>query len=105
MQFNEQNFEQEVLKAEGPVLVDFFATWCMSCSMMAPIIDKLIEDMKDKPVKIGKVDIDADKALMEKYEILSIPTFIIFNKGQIVETLHGMQNPEVLREKLEALLG
>jgi thioredoxin 1 len=104
MQLNEQNFAQEVLKADGPVLVDFFATWCMSCSMMSPIIDKLIEDMKDTPVKIGKVDIDADKALMEKYEVLSIPTFIIFNKGQIVESMHGMQNPDVLKEKLMKLL-
>jgi len=104
MQLTAQNFEQEVLKFNGPALVDFFATWCMPCSMMAPILDQLMEDLKDKPMKIGKVDIDTDNALAEKYEIMSVPTLLIFNKGEIVETLHGVQNADVLKEKLTKLL-
>jgi thioredoxin 1 len=104
MMLTEQNFEQEVLQYDGPVLVDFFATWCMSCTFLAPTIDKLSEEMKDTKVKIAKVDVDASPELATKYEILSIPTLFIFNKGQVVESLHGAQNADVLKEKLEALL-
>jgi len=104
MELNEKNFEQEIEKFDGPALVDFFATWCMPCSMYAPIIEQLAEDMKDKNVKIGKVDVDANPALSEKYEVMSIPTTAIFNKGKVVEVLHGVQNADVLKEKLQTLL-
>ena len=104
MQLTAQNFEQEVLKADGPVLVDFFATWCMSCSMMAPLIDQLGEDLKDTTVKIAKIDVDVSPDLADKYEILSLPTIIIFHKGVVVESMHGAQNAEALKEKLLKLI-
>jgi thioredoxin 1 len=78
--WNDSNFEAEVLKAEGPVLVDFTATWCGPCRMLAPIVEKLANDYVGK-LKVGKVDIDAAPALAAKYNIKSVPTVMVFEGG------------------------
>ena len=83
-QFTDQNFEQEVLKSEKPVLVDFWAAWCGPCQMMGPIIDKLAEEMKDK-VKIGKLNVDENRETASDYSVMSIPTLIIFKGGKVVK--------------------
>lgn len=102
--FTDDNFEAEVLKANGLVLVDFFAVWCGPCKMMAPIIDKLSKAYEGK-VKVGKLDIDENMKMSEKYGIQSIPTLIFFKNGQAVATLNGFQSEEALKNKFEELLG
>ena len=92
MQFTDQNFETEVLKSDVPVLVDFFAEWCGPCRMLGPIIEELTEEMKDKKVKIGKINIDEAPETAKKYNVMSIPTIIIFKNGEPVEKMSGVQN-------------
>ncbi len=87
-QVNDTNFEQEVLKSEKPVLVDFFAVWCGPCRQMLPIADELSNEMADV-VKIVKLDVDEAEQVSAKYEIQSIPTMILFKAGQKVAEHHG----------------
>jgi len=86
-----QNFEEEVLKKEGLVLVDFFATWCGPCKMLAPVLSQIAEEYKDK-VKVGKVNVDEENELAIKYQISSIPTLILFKEGKAVKTLIGLSS-------------
>ncbi|HUT22604.1 MAG TPA: thioredoxin [Candidatus Bipolaricaulota bacterium] len=102
--FTDVNFEDEVLKYEGPVLVDFFAEWCGPCKMQGPIIDELEQEMDGKAVKIGKMDVDANPKTAEKYGIMSIPTLMIFVNGEVKETMNGVHNKEDLKGKLQSLL-
>ena len=75
--FGVSNFETEVLGADKPVLVDFWATWCMPCRMLAPTIEELAEDLEGKVI-VGKVNVDEDPDLARKYRVASIPTLIVF---------------------------
>ena len=101
-QFTDQNFEQEVLKSEKPVLVDFWAAWCGPCQMMGPIVDELAEEMKDK-VKIGKLNVDENRETATNYSVMSIPTLIIFKDGKVVKQLVGVQNKDNLKEELDKI--
>lgn len=82
-----QNFEEEV--KEGVVLVDFFATWCGPCKMIAPVLSQIAEEYKGK-VKVGKVNVDDENDLAVKYQIASIPTLILFKDGKLVKTVIGL---------------
>ena len=104
IEFNDSNFEKEVLKSEGPVLVDFWAPWCGPCKKMGPIIEELAEDLKDEPVKVGKMNVDENQVTPGKFGIMSIPTLIIFKGGEPVEQIVGVQPKDVLAEKLKGLL-
>jgi len=104
LKLTDDNFESEVLKYEGPVLVDFYADWCGPCQMQGPIIDELAKDMEGKEVKVSKLDVDANPKTAEKYDVMSIPTLILFKNGEVKETLHGVHNKDDLKEKLEALI-
>ena len=84
-----QNFEEEVLKSNLPVLVDFFATWCGPCKMIAPVIEELAEKYEGK-VKIRKVNVEEENELAMKYEISSIPTLVLFKEGKVVNTKIGL---------------
>ena len=88
---NNQNFEEEVLKSELPVLVDFYATWCGPCKMIAPVISKIAEEYKGK-VKVGKVNVDEENELAMKYQIQNIPTLILFKDGKPVNSLIGLNS-------------
>ena len=100
-EFTESNFEQEVLQSDTPVLVDFWAEWCMPCRMLAPTIDKLATDYTGK-VKVGKVDTDANREIAMKYRIESIPTVILFKNGQPAQKFVGLRHERDFRQALDA---
>lgn len=89
LNLEEKNFEEEVLKAEGKVLIDFYADWCGPCKMMSPIIDEIAEEVQGK-VKVGKVNIDENPELAMKYGVMSIPTIMIFENGEALKTFVGV---------------
>jgi thioredoxin len=93
IELNKDNFEKEVMEAEVPVLIDFWANWCGPCRMMSPIIDKIAEEMGDK-VKVCKVNVDENHELAEKYEIMTIPAFIIVKNGAETGRTIGVQPKE-----------
>ena len=103
VELTDKNFEQEVLKNDKPVLVDFWATWCGPCQMMGPIVEELSKEMEGK-VKIGKIEIDSNPETAEKYEIMSVPSLKVFKGGKVVKEFTGLQNKGVLRKELENLL-
>ena len=88
---SESNFEQEVLKAETPVLVDFWATWCGPCRMLAPTIAKIAEQQEGK-VKVCKLDVDECPTLAARFGISSIPTLMVFENGQVKANSVGVQS-------------
>ena len=86
----EQNFAQEVLQSDKPVLVDFWASWCGPCRMVSPIVDEIAEELDGK-VKVGKVNVDEQRELAGEYGIMSIPTLMVVKKGEIVNTAVGVR--------------
>lgn len=98
----DSEFEEKVLKSESPVLVDFFATWCGPCRMMAPIIDELSEEYQGK-VTVYKMDVDENPQTASKYGIQSIPTLIFFRGGQPMDSAIGFQSKDALKSKLASL--
>lgn len=99
VELNETNFEQEVLKASIPVLIDFWAVWCGPCKMIAPIVDELAIELEGK-LKIGKVDVDNNQQIAMQYGIRSIPTLLVFKDGKVVEQIVGAAPKKSLMEKL-----
>ena len=93
IELNKDNFEKEVMEAEVPVLIDFWANWCGPCRMMSPLIDQIAEEMGDK-VKVCKVNVDENHELAEKYEIMTIPAFIIVKNGAETGRTIGVQPKE-----------
>ena len=93
--FEEGNFEEEVLKSEGKVLVDFYADWCGPCRMMTPIIEEVAEELKDE-LKVFKVNVDNNQELAIKYDVMSIPTIILFENGEVRKTYIGVTDKNEL---------
>lgn len=98
--FTKENFEEEVLNSEVPVLVDMFATWCGPCKMMGPVVEELARTYEGT-VKVGKIDIDQEADLAAQYGIMSVPTFLIFKNGEVVKKLIGGMPKEALEEAIE----
>lgn len=94
------NFEGEVLQSDKPVLVDFWATWCGPCRMLAPIVEEIAEEYADT-VKVGKVDVDEQPALAARFGIASIPTVMIFKNGQLTDTVIGYRPKAELEQLLK----
>ena len=101
VEFTDTNFETEVLNSAQPVLVDFWAEWCMPCRMLAPTIDKIAEAYAGK-VKVGKVDTDANREVAMKYGINAIPTVILFKDGQVAQKFVGLRQERDFKEALDA---
>lgn len=97
---NKNNFEEEVLKSEKVVLIDFWASWCGPCRMMSPVIDEIAEEMGEN-IKVGKINIDEEKELAIKYDVMSIPTFIVFKNGNEVRRSVGVQDKEEIKNMLK----
>ena len=97
------NFEEEVLNAKEPVMVDFWATWCGPCRMLAPVVEVLASDYAGK-VKVCKLDTDQGPETSTKYRISSVPTILFFKNGQVVSQAVGLQSKSALQEKLDALI-
>ena len=97
------NFEEEVLNYKGPVMVDFWATWCGPCRMLAPVVEELAAQYEGK-VKVCKLNTDEGPETSTKYRITSIPTIIFFKDGQVAAQAVGLQSKAALQEKLDALL-
>ncbi len=99
VQFTDANFEQEVLKSEKPVLVDFWAPWCGPCRAVGPVVEDLADAYKGR-VKVGKMNIDDNPKTATTYGVMSIPTLILFKKGDIMDKLIGLSP----KERLEGLI-
>jgi len=97
------DFEQAVLKSDKPVLVDFWAEWCAPCRAIAPVLESLSEDFAGRAT-IAKLDIDANQQVAMKYGIRSIPTVMLFDKGEIVDTLIGVRPKPDYEKSLQKLL-
>ena len=96
--FNEENFEEEVLKSNETVLVDFYADWCGPCKIMSPIIDEIAEETKN--AKVGKVNVDDSGELAMKYNVASIPTIMIFKNGEPTKTFIGVTEKDAIKSEM-----
>ena len=105
LEVNKSSFESEVLKSELPVLVDFWATWCVPCQMMVPTLDELSGDMEGK-IKVAKVNTEdgENQTLAVEYQIQSIPNMKLFKGGKIIGEFIGLRNKETLQKEIEALI-
>ncbi len=93
------NFEEEVLKSDKPVLVDFWAPWCGPCRMLAPIVEEIAEEYADS-VKVGKVNVDDEPALAAKFGISSIPALLVFRNGEVVNSAVGYRSKILVEDML-----
>jgi len=98
------DFESEVLKSETPVVVDFFATWCGPCKLIAPMLDQLAGEFEGT-AKIVKLDVDQAKEIAIQYGVKSVPTLVFFKDGEIADKVVGAQPKSELKNKLNALVG
>ena len=102
LNLTDANFDQEVANSQTPVLVDFWATWCGPCKMIAPIIDEIANE-KAGTVKVGKVDVDQNQGVSARYGIRAIPTILLFKGGEVKEQIVGMVSKKDLLAKIEAI--
>ncbi|PIY95147.1 MAG: thioredoxin [Candidatus Levybacteria bacterium CG_4_10_14_0_8_um_filter_35_23] len=104
IKLTDQNFNEEVLKAETPVVVDFWAEWCMPCRMVGPIIEELAKEYEGK-VKVGKMNVDENSQIPGNFGIMSIPSILIFKNGQPVKTIIGAQPKDNFKKEIDTVLG
>lgn len=99
LKITSENFEQEVLKSEKPVLLDFWATWCGPCQMQGPIFDEAAEKLSDKAV-FGKVNVDEQQALAQQYGVMSIPTLVLVKGGQVAKKEVGVHSADQIQQMI-----
>ncbi len=103
VEFTDSSFEQDVLQAKVPTLVDFWAEWCMPCKMVAPTIHELAEEYADR-LKVGQMDCDKNRQVPIKFGISAIPTLLIFKDGQVVKKFVGVQQKADLKAAIDEVL-
>jgi len=103
LEFSEQNFEEEVLKSDKPVLVDFWATWCGPCRMMEPAIDTIAEAYAGR-AKVGKLNVDENLTVTSRYGIRGVPTLLLFKDGQIQDQIPGVASKQAISKLLDKYL-
>lgn len=99
--FTDTNFKSEVLESDTPVLVDFWAAWCMPCKMIAPIVEEIAGDFNGK-VKVGKLNTDENQRTAMEYQIMGIPSLLVYKNGQVVDRIVGVVPKEQIKRTLEA---
>lgn len=103
LELTKENFQSEVIDADVPALVDFWATWCGPCRAIAPIVEELASQYEGK-LKVGKVDVDAQRQLAAEFEIRSIPTLLLFKDGKMAEQIVGLIPKKKLEDKVQEIL-
>lgn len=97
--FNEENFENEVINSDKTTIVDFYADWCGPCKMMSPVIEKIAEENAEK-IKVGKVNVDENQELAMQYNVMSIPTILVFKDGKISKIFIGVTSKSEIEEAI-----
>ncbi len=100
--FTDANFQEEVLNSSVPVFVDFWAPWCGPCQQMSPMVEELAGEISVEKMKIGKMNVDENPVTPSKYEVMSIPTFLIFKNGEVVGQELGAMEKDRLKAFMEA---
>ena len=103
MEITDANFEEVVMNAEKPVLVDFWAVWCGPCRVIGPIVEEIAEEYGDKVV-VGKLDVDSNRETAVKFGIQAIPTVLLVNNGEVADRIVGVTDKASLSAKLDSLL-
>lgn len=98
-----KNFEQEVVKSKEPVIIDFWAPWCGPCRMMGPVFEELSKGYAGK-LKFLKLNVDEEGELSQKYDVMSIPCLVVFNKGEEVDRIVGFAPKPAMKEKIDEIL-
>ncbi|MEA3485636.1 MAG: thioredoxin [Candidatus Aerophobetes bacterium] len=102
--FNQDNWEEEALNSNLPVMIDFWAEWCAPCHMIVPLVEKMAKEYQGK-VKVGRLNVDENPDIAAKYGIRGIPTLLFFKNGQLADRIVGVAPEQALSEKLENLIG
>ena len=95
---NKNNFQNEVLNSDKPVLLDFWASWCAPCRMVVPILEEIASERRD--IKVGKINVDEEPELANKFSIMSIPTLVVMKNGKIVQQVSGARSKNAILEML-----
>lgn len=103
LEVNEQNFEQEVVNSDVPVLLDFWAPWCGPCKMLMPVVEELAKEYDGK-IKVGKVNTDENMSLSSRFQITSIPCLIIFKSGKAINKMVGFRPKNDIKKEIENVL-
>jgi thioredoxin 1 len=104
IEINADNFEEVVMNTDQPVMVDFWAEWCGPCRMIGPVVDKIADAYKGKAV-VGKVNVDTNQEISQKFGVRSIPTIVFIKNGEVVDKSVGVAPESVLIDKLDKLMG
>lgn len=102
--FSNENFNTDVLQSDQPVFVDFWAPWCGPCQMMGPLVDELFEEYQEKNIKIGKCNVDENQDIAAQFGIMSIPAFIVFKNGEVLDQVTGGVQKDKLKEMIDKVI-